>query len=226
VPPKKKPSSRIKPHSTTFWLFLIFFASAWTFVVGIFVGRGTAPVKFNVEKLEKELLTLKEAVIKKGQDSFKIPKEPVQKETELGFYEALKDNPKETRPSVSLPVPPKKSSGKERVKNKATSVKVSPKREKLDPKPQKGKTAAAAKTAELGTSYTIQVAALKDRIKADKLVADLQKKGYPAYRSTGKVPGKGTWYRIRIGNYKNRADAGSTMSRLKKERRKGILVKR
>jgi cell division protein FtsN len=57
-------------------------------------------------------------------------------------------------------------------------------------------------------------------------VSKLIKRGYPAYRSMGKIPGKGIFYRIRIGSFKNRADAGSTFNRLKKENIKAIIVQR
>ena len=38
----------------------------------ILIGRGTAPVQFDIEKLQKELASLKEAVIKKEELRFKI----------------------------------------------------------------------------------------------------------------------------------------------------------
>ena len=33
----------------------IVFISAWMFILGVFVGRGTAPVKFDIKKLSREL---------------------------------------------------------------------------------------------------------------------------------------------------------------------------
>ena len=47
---------------------LIFFISAWMFVLGILVGRGTAPVHFDIEVLQKELIALKESIIKQAQE--------------------------------------------------------------------------------------------------------------------------------------------------------------
>ncbi len=64
--------------------------------------------------------------------------------------------------------------------------------------------------------YTIQVAAFKAAGDADKLVAELKQKGFSAYRAIGKVPGQGIWYRVRVGDYSTRAEAGDTFSKLQK----------
>ncbi len=39
------------------------------------------------------------------------------------------------------------------------------------------------------------------------------------------IPNKGTWYRVRIGYFRNKAEAAGTLNRLKKEKLKGILIK-
>jgi len=64
---KKKPSLQFVPKEPSVWIFLIIFVSAWMFVLGVLVGRDTVPVKFDIEKLQKELVALKEAVIRKEQ---------------------------------------------------------------------------------------------------------------------------------------------------------------
>ena len=60
---KKKvtPNSRFKGWAVKYGLLI--FVSAWMFVLGVLVGRGTAPVKFKTNDLSEELLTLKEAEI-------------------------------------------------------------------------------------------------------------------------------------------------------------------
>ena len=62
------PSTKTMRRGTTLWLCIIFFVSAWMFVLGVLVGRGTAPVHFDIESLQKELAALKEAVQKKEQE--------------------------------------------------------------------------------------------------------------------------------------------------------------
>ncbi len=69
-------------------------------------------------------------------------------------------------------------------------------------------------------------ASLKDARDADRLVAELKKKGFHAQRVIGKIPGKGIWYRIRIGDYKSRASARYTLTKLKKAGLKPIVVEK
>ena len=183
-------------------------------MLGIFVGRGTAPVKFDIENLQKELIALKEAVIKEGQERFKIGRDPASAKMELGFYEALK----ETRPSVRNKVKPP-----ERKKT------VSPqKKAKVRPAQKVEKPASISKQirAAAGAGFTIQVASLKDMKVAAEMAEMLKKKGYQAYTVSAKIPGKGTWHRIRIGDFKNRSDAGDILSRLKKDKYRPIIVQK
>jgi len=219
--PKQKKSS---PHWTrkglTLWICLTFFACAWMFVLGIFVGRGTAPVKFNIEKLENELIALKEAVIKKEFDRYKTDSNSAENNTQMGFHEALKHTGGEEKLKADIPQKQPKPLGEHTVSNTKKTL-VSRKAATT----RKKKTTTIKKSAE-NKNFTIQVAALKDSKIADTLVAKLKKRGYPAYRSMGKIPGKGIFYRIRIGSFKNRADAGSTFNRLKKENIKAIIVQR
>ena len=90
-PPKnRKPLLQLNGKQIAGWLCFLFFASGFMFVLGIFVGRGTAPVQFDIEKLQKELIALKEAVVKREQSRFKIDSDAVKNKTDLDFYEALK----------------------------------------------------------------------------------------------------------------------------------------
>jgi hypothetical protein len=63
LPKKRKSSSSRK--GLAIWICLIFFVAAWMFILGIFVGRGTAPLQFDIKKLQNELAALKEDVVKK-----------------------------------------------------------------------------------------------------------------------------------------------------------------
>ena len=69
---------------------LIFFISAWMFVLGVLVGRGTAPVHFDIEALQKELIALKESILKQEEEKMKADAALAEKKRELDFYEALK----------------------------------------------------------------------------------------------------------------------------------------
>lgn len=196
---KKKRFLWLMDKGTTTWICLIVFVSAWMFVLGIFVGRGTAPVKFDIEKLQKELVALKEAVIKEEKKRFKIDSDTGTGRVDLDFYEALKDTK------------PKKES---RPEKKVVDVR---------PSPQPVKTASTGQAGTAG-GFTIQVASLKDSKVAGEMAKRLKAKGYPAYTTIVKIPEKGIWFRVRIGKFKDRAEARDMLSRLKKNKFKPIVV--
>jgi len=58
----------------------------------------------------------------------------------------------------------------------------------------------------------------------EKTVKTLINKGYPAYMTMSEIPGKGTWYRVRVGEFKDRKEAEKVLSRLSKDKIKGIIV--
>ncbi|MBW2246661.1 MAG: SPOR domain-containing protein [Deltaproteobacteria bacterium] len=220
-PKKKNSSTQLTRKGLTLWIFLTFFACAWMFVLGIFVGRETVPVKFNMEKLENELAALKEAVIKKELDRYKIDPNSEDNKTKMEFYEALKNTGQEERLKANIP-----KNNPKPLHKKIVSTAKKPAVSKHTVTAPKAKTGALTKSVENNKNFTIQVAAFKDLKVADNLAAKLKKRGYPAYRSMGKVPGKGIFYRIRIGSFKNRTDAGVVFNRLKKENIKAIIVQR
>ena len=225
---KEKTSSKKKKSSTqwtlkglTLWICLTFFACAWMFVLGIFVGRGTVPVRFDIEKLENELAALKEAVIKKEFDRYKLDSPSEDNKTHMEFYDALKNTGGEEKLKTDTLQNKPKPLRKQSV-SKAKKTLVS----KKSATTRKKKTATVKKSTEENKNFTIQVASYKNSKIADNMVAKFKKGGYPAYKSIGKIPGKGIVYRVRIGYFKDRAEAGSTFNRLKKENIKAIIVQR
>ena len=220
-PKKKKSSTQWTRKGVTLWICLTFFACAWMFVLGIFVGRGTVPVRFDIEKLENELAALKEAVIKKEFDRYKLDSASADNKTKMEFYDALKNTGGEEKLKTDIPQNKPTPLPKKAVsKTKKTLV------SKKTATTRKEKPVTSITSVKDNKNFTIQVAALKDSKIADNLVAKLKKRGYPAYRSIGKIPGKGIFYRIRIGYFKNRAEASGTFNRLKKENIKAIIVQR
>ncbi|MBW1609497.1 MAG: SPOR domain-containing protein, partial [Deltaproteobacteria bacterium] len=228
--PEKKKSPPSPPRKgLAVWIGLTLFACGWMFVLGILVGRETVPVKFNMEKLQNELAALKEAVVKKELDQYKIDSNADIDKTKMGFYETLKKNGSDEGLEADIPKikskplaeektesgtektsPPKKIESEKRnislpKKAESETKKTSPPKKLATPK--KKKTVNLKKSAEGNENFTIQIASLKDSAAADKMVAKLKKRGYPAYRSIGKIPDKGIWYRVRVGYFKNRAEA-------------------
>jgi cell division septation protein DedD len=235
----KKPFLVLSRRAIAGWLGVIFLLCAWMFVIGILVGRGTAPVKFDIDNLQAKLGDAgKHAGPKqKGQP----PSESgiVRDKSDLGFWEALPEDRQDDRidkektpPVVNKKVEPPAD------KNPApaTGEKAAPKDKapnKTDPetgfkkkKPAKQPVAAKSKTTPTGKLYTVQVGAFKakNEKEADRLVAELKKQGYDAYRKVGKVKDQGIWIRVRIGKYHKRSEAVATLEKLQKAGRKPYIT--
>jgi cell division protein FtsN len=245
----KKPFYVLSRRKIAGWFLIIFFLCAWMFILGILVGRGTAPVKFDIAALEKKLEAPK---ADDGGDQRKAPapNKPVtvKDKTKLEFYEALKENkvdpdipalqkPEAAKGKIEKPAEktvaqkPKKETAPESASPKSASQIAGPQNPEpaassqiKKPTKEKEKAAAVARTNAKGPVYTIQAASVRDPKDADRLVQKLKKRGYPAYRVIGKVAGKGIWFRVRIGEYQGKSEALSMMNKLKKDGMKPILV--
>ena len=93
--------------------------------------------------------------------------------------------------------------------------------------PTKSPTNAVTKTpakvstgASRPSSYSVQVAAYKRRSEADKLTADLTKRGYQA-----RVDADGEYFRVRIGRYATSKDAEDALKRIKAKHMDGFVVR-
>lgn len=243
---------RITRKGLLAWGALIFFVMGWMFVLGILVGRGIAPVPIDTHALEKELAELKKSMLQKERAEIEAQAEQSQeKDTELGFYEALKKPPLPTqlKPSptpaavkkLDLPetvarVKPGPSAEKAPVPEKPTPAATPAPKPKPAPKPEPvAKQESAAQPAPTPESpspapsdgkgrYTIQVASFKDIQSADQLVGELRGKGYPAYQLRTDVPEKGIWFRVRVGAYESRSAAEGTFKKLLGDRFKAVVV--
>lgn len=212
------PPGRAGRKSILLWGGLIFFVSTWMFVLGILVGRGTAPVHFDLLKLQKELAALKTAVLEKEIKRYKIDSSSLMDKPELDFHEALKSEKENVR--VIAPRPKPNPQGNRPEKNAS----VDPNRSARPSKPEKDLLSEAL--SESGRRFTIQTAASKDKRFADRLVAELRQKGLPAYRESAQLPQKGLWHRVRIGGFYDRAEAATYLAGLKKRGLTGIVIKR
>ena len=55
--------------------------------------------------------------------------------------------------------------------------------------------------------YTLQLSAFQDKNEAAQFVASLKQSGYLPYMQSTTIPGKGVWFRVRMGTYKTWDDA-------------------
>jgi len=205
MPKRKKKVEKTKPYG---WLWAIFLISGCMFIVGVLVGRGTAPVKFDIQALQNEIRALKAREKRVQALHHKI---------EPGFYEELK-KPVEAPPALQAKKPAEKKSGPPAAVKKPS----------VKPSPTKNEKVRVEKVLrELGGSdkpLTIQVSSLKDHALAQRTEKALKAAGYHAYVITAIVPGKGVWHRVRLGAFADKQDAAPVMKKLKAEGRRPILV--
>ncbi|WP_372682162.1 SPOR domain-containing protein [Desulfosarcina sp.] len=208
---------------------LVFFVAAWMFVLGVLVGRGTAPVHFDTQALQEELAALRDAMMKKEREAVEKAIRGEDEKAPLEFYEALKKDGLDTAVQIPAPaVPTAEPSFRATVlpPHKSRTV-TRAKRSKVPEQPTLDKAPSSPPAAVEATGkLTIQVASLKDGTAAERIVANLKKDGYPAYVSRIVIPGQGVWFRVRVGRYTDREQATADMQRLTRNKKKPILVAR
>ncbi|VEN75200.1 conserved hypothetical protein [Candidatus Desulfarcum epimagneticum] len=176
------------------WLFVIL-ASFWMFALGVFVGRGTAPFTDPAPDIGREVARAQKEAREKEYKALNIHRGGSAKKTDLTFYEDLKKSQK----NVGKPLRPAVR------RKKAPSVSSKP-----PPKPRK--------------RFTVQVASMKNPEAAEKIAADLKRRGYSAYRTPGVVPGKGRYHRVRVGNFATRKKAGAAAKALSRKGFSAIVL--
>lgn len=68
-----------------------------------------------------------------------------------------------------------------------------------------------------GGAFTLQLSAFQTRPDADRFAARLRDRGYAPYILAAEVPGKGTWYRVRMGSFASKEAAGRYLADFKRE---------
>ncbi len=216
------------------------FAMFWIFLVGVLVGRGSAPVEFDIDALQKELAELRQKVFTKEQLAFNDQMKKLSKEEDgFAFYDDLKKNKvnyklnikqekKHHKPDIPAGlaeervIPIKTPAAGLKPKGTVTSVHTRP-----DPKPVSASKPAPGPAPDQKTkTHTIQVASLRDPKYADALVSKLKQQGFPAYRVAGKITETNIWYRVRVGAFGSEAEAGPMMNKLRKQYKGAMLVNR
>lgn len=85
------------------------------------------------------------------------------------------------------------------------------------PEPPKAEPKPAPKAEAKSGAFTVQVGALPSRSEADAVVSKLRSKGLSPYVVEADVPGKGTFYRVRLGKFRSREDAKRYLEDLQRE---------
>lgn len=209
-------------------LCLLFLISGWMFVLGVLVGRGTAPVNFDIQALQKELLALKESMVKQEKRAMEIDSAKTGAKSSLEFYEALKKKGKDEQIQIIEKKAPPKASPKTPPTAPPPSPLTSQKRvSKSKVAPEEKKTLPDLPDVKPSPSGTlaVQVASTKDAASAEALVKKLTQLGYAGFSTVAEIPDKGTWYRVRVGPYRTKAEAEQVRRGLIKDQFEGLIVK-
>jgi cell division septation protein DedD len=207
------------------WGSITFFAMVWMFVLGILVGRGLSPVRFDVPKLKGDLITLKEKMLPTQDPTSEGEAEVISKDPNLDFYKALADKQKE--PSTAVTKRDEPPAAPEIIEAVPSVPPAEPKTAEQTGEEMadvQGEISAPPVPEEPG-SYTIQVAAFKRIEKARALIARLRQKGYDAYEVSASLPNRGNYHRVRVGHFADAKEAGLTASKLREERLETIIVR-
>jgi cell division septation protein DedD len=90
--------------------------------------------------------------------------------------------------------------------------------------PPKDNAIILSKKSDSRGEWSIQLESLKNKNFADKAITKLKNEGYPTYYVTETSPQNITWYKIRMGSFKDRAEAQKALNGLKKYKDKAIIV--
>jgi DedD protein len=185
------------------------------FVLGVVVGK-----KLSTNTKAAQAPDLLTALDQKASQMEQVHKEPA-----LTFQDALtaKTPDQVVAATAKAPEPPapKVEPAKTVVKPEA-QAKVEPAR--LVEKPAVPATQKPAPKADAKGAFALQVAASQDRHEAERQVARLKEKGYSPYIVTGDVPGKGTWFRVRVGHFRTRDEATRYRQDFTRETRQDAFV--
>jgi len=202
-------------------IFLLFLLT-WIFILGILVGRGSLPgAVTTISDLRSQINNLQEMVRGKKSDNRIIEKKPAP-DPKLAFYEKLsskKDEVKNSQKSVELAGSPKKTTPPIKVK----AIQKQLLDEQKNGKNNTIKLKSKPEPLTSGIQYTVQIASLGEKERAEKLINRLIDRGYNAYYYKVKVNGK-IYYRVRCGRFADRAVAGDYARKLAdKEGIKGFV---
>ncbi|MER3446143.1 MAG: hypothetical protein C4291_04570 [Candidatus Dadabacteria bacterium] len=179
--------------------FLILFVFA--FSLGVVVGKGLGGSQSRI--------------VRKGESEKNLPEFKESEKTPEGIIER-----KQMSEQTQTPTPIEEEEKEE------LSPPPPPKGMEAETKGAAKKDIAVSPGEKTEGRYTVQIGASQREEEAKKIVKRLISKGYPAFIKSVEIPGKGTWYRIRVGTFKTREEAELYGDNLKKDPDiKSVLIK-
>jgi hypothetical protein len=176
-----------------FWAFGFLVVLSWSFILGVFVGRGVFPDGIEaISRLRGRILGIRGTGEVASQN---MPPAVIKEEVpQFAFFETLAKEPVDGPNRLEQPVP-KKAPGVEPPSNQPSSTEPS------------------------HSGFTVQLSAADSADGAARMVERLKKKGYPAYVVKGHVKGR-LYYRVRCGRFETEAQAKAYAAEIAK--REGI----
>jgi cell division protein FtsN len=202
------------------------------FFLGTLVGRNMIRVDLDQDGLFLEISGSLEAENRLNLSAMeRVPDEA----PEFDFFKELNKDPGERKKVTTPPPSPASPAEKNRTVVKRRKTIVTPSQlatapAAAIPAPAKPKATPAPKATDDHDpaiyKYTIQAGSFRTAEDADKMVARLKGQGYPAHWVKGLVRDNEIWFRVRIGAYRDKMDAASSLNRLKQDNVDAFLVKR
>jgi cell division protein FtsN len=184
-------------------LFFLFFggsvAAALLFALGVVVGRKLPPSQAEPEE-----------------DPLAVLDQLGAEEEDWSFQKGLKGRaapPPPARPGAPDPVPPP---------SVAPPPPPAPPLPAPDPPPAKSKRDATREAPSVEAAsgrYTLQLSSFQEKDEAAEFMQALAEKGYQTYLISAEVPGRGLWYRVRLGDYATHGDALEAKAQFERKQR-------
>jgi len=237
---KPKPDLPVSRKRAYGGLLRLLAVGAWMFFVGVLVGRGTAPIRFDMAQLERELRALKDAAQSRQVEALESYAAAVESTAERDVYETLKraDERLSIDPELARRVDAPEAEESESLSPESaagTETRVVRRQSGLQPKARPRAASAAtappsprpvAAAPEASGGLTLQGAALQDLQGARELTERLRRQGLEAHLVTATLPGKGVWHRVRVGRFRDRQAAETLLRRLEAQGMQPMVVPR
>jgi DedD protein len=227
-------------------IFFLFFGSAVAacliFVVGVLIGKRIearalalqpAPIEDPLAALDQlgdadeadEGLTFHKALTP--------PKAELPKKAEKPVVEAKKVDPKPQPAKVEKPsAPVAVAAADESADDEEEAPPAKPEPKKIEAKkPEAPKPALPAARPQVvqqqptkkpdatASHFTLQLSAFPDKADAEEFMRKIQSAGYKPFLVASEIPGKGVFYRVRVGDYGSRQSAVDAKTEFEKKQR-------
>ncbi len=148
---------------------------------------------------KKEDFTFYKTLTDRGDKTVSIDLKPEKKQADAEKKAEAEQEKKKPEPKKDKKpeLKPEKSVVVKEPETKQQAVKKEPQTAKKEPVAKK----------EPKVRYTLQIASYQEKSMADEDVKTLKQKGYAAFIQGTEIEGKGTWYRVRLGSFSNKASA-------------------